>query len=254
MKTLTAYVLTLASLFAACTGNPDPRPKPVQDTLKQTVQEPLPPSPPPNPDTSYIEFVFKQYDLVNVKILDSSLQVQLKYADTSNFLKKNMYDGLRNAYLTCEAAIKLCNAQFFLKQENPDYALVVFDAARPLHVQQMMWDSVRMDTSLRKSYLAAPDQNSLHNYGCAVDIGIVDARNGKLLDMGTPFDFFGKLSQPAYEWVFLRDSTLSREAHSNRKLLRKVMMRAGYKPITSEWWHFSICNKEEAALRFKLIK
>lgn len=205
-------------------------------------------------DTSYLELVFKNYDLVNIQSLDSSLVVDLKYADTSNFLGKNIYDGLQKAYLNCETALRLCNAQYFLKQINPDYSLVVFDGARPLHIQQMMWDSLKLDTTIRRSYLAPPNQTSLHNYGCAVDLSIINLKTNKELDMGTPFDFFGKLSQPAYEWYFLRDSTLSCAAFDNRQLLRDIMKKARFRPITSEWWHFSICSKEEAAIRFKLIK
>jgi D-alanyl-D-alanine dipeptidase len=205
-------------------------------------------------DTSYIETIFKNYDLIDIRSLDTSIVVDLKYADTANFLKINLYGGLRKAYLNCETAIKLCNAQYFLKAEHPGYSLVVFDAARPLRVQQMMWDSLKLDSSLKYSYLAPPLQTSLHNYGCAVDLSILDLKNKRLLDMGTDFDHFGKLSQPAYEWYFLKDSVLSRGAHANRLLLRDVMKRAHFRSIPSEWWHFSICSKEEAVLRFKLIK
>src|SRR6476659_9134926 len=53
-------------------------------------------------DSSYIEFVFRNYDLVNIHELDSTIRVDLRYADTANFLKRNMYDGLRQAYFTCE--------------------------------------------------------------------------------------------------------------------------------------------------------
>ena len=225
----------------------------LNDTLlKKTT--PSPRSTQLNIDTSYLEFVFKNYDLINIHDLDSTIGVDLKYADTSNFLKKNIYDGLRNAYLNCETAIKICNAQFFLKQINPDYSLIIFDAARPLHIQQMMWDSLKLDTLIRRKYLAPPNQTSLHNYGCAVDLSIINLKTNKQLNMGTPFDFFGKLSQPAYEWFFLKDSTLTCEAYDNRQLLRDMMKKALFRPIANEWWHFSICSKEEAAIRFKLIK
>jgi hypothetical protein len=76
-------------------------------------------------DTSYLEYGFGLYDLVNIKDIDSSIKVHLRYADTCNFLHRDFYDGLRNAYLTCYAAIKLSSAQFFLKQINFDYSLLV---------------------------------------------------------------------------------------------------------------------------------
>lgn len=247
----------LSTLFAACNGDGNKKPeepvrKPlVKDTTVQTEKKPVVAV---NPDSSYLEFVFKPYELVNIKHVDSSIQVDLRYASTSNFLKINLYDGLRNAYLNCETAIKLANAQHFLKEKNSRYSLLLLDAARPLHVQQMMWDSTRLDSAKKIMYLAAPYQTSLHNYGCAVDVTILDLDSKKELDMGTGYDDFDLHSKPSYEWIFLKDSSLSKNAYENRLLLRNIMKKAGLRPITSEWWHFSTCTKEEAVLKFKLIK
>ena len=107
-----------------------------------------------NRDTSYLEYIFKQTDLVNIHSIDSTIKIDLKYSDTSNFLKTNLYDGLRNAYLTCDAALRLASAQLLLKQKNKNLSLVVFDAARPLHIQQIMWDSLKMPDSVKVRYLA----------------------------------------------------------------------------------------------------
>jgi len=205
-------------------------------------------------DTSYLEVIFKNHELVNIQSLDSTISVSLKYSDTSNFLKRGFYDGLKKAYFPCEVAINICNAQYYLKQFNPAYSLLILDAARPLHVQQMMWDSLDMDPDKKLNYLAAPYSISLHNYGCAVDATIIDLSTGKTLDMGTEFDHFGKLSEPVYEWQFLKSGELSKEAFANRKLLRRVMQQAKLNPINSEWWHFNYCSKETAAAKFKLIK
>ena len=72
--------------------------------------------------------------------------------------------------------------------------------------------------------------------------------------MGSTFDSFQKLSQPVYEFQFLKTRELTKEASENRKLLRKVMHFGNFYGITSEWWHFNYCTKEQAILRFKLIK
>lgn len=205
-------------------------------------------------DTTYLDSLFKSYGLVDVQSLDSSIKVNLKYSDTLNFLKLNIYQGLQKAYFPCEVAISINNAQAYLKKINPDYSLIIFDAARPLHIQQMMWDSLDMPPDIKYAYLSPPFNISLHNYGCAVDLSIIDLKTNKLLNMGTDFDFFGKLSQPAYEWHFLKTKELLPEAFENRKLLRKVMQQARFYPITSEWWHFNYCTKEFAALKYKLIK
>lgn len=207
-----------------------------------------------SPDTSYLEYVFKGYDLVNIRQQDSTVRVGLRYADTTNFLKRNFYDGLRNAYLPCEVAIRVCNAQYFLKQVNPEYSLLIMDAARPLHIQQIMWDSLNMDADKKFNYLSPPYETSLHNYGCAVDLTIMNVSQNTLMDMGTDFDTFEKLSQPVYESRFLKTGELSQEAYYNRRLLRYAMIRAGFHSIPSEWWHFGYGNKERAAAKFKLIK
>lgn len=205
-------------------------------------------------DTSYLELLFRGYNLVNINDLDSSIQVDLRYADTTNFLKRNLYDGLRNAYFNCETALRLCAAQFYLKQIDPNLSLLVLDASRPQHVQQMMWDSLKLHPDKKTFYLARPEETSLHNYGCAVDVTILDLRTNKPLDMGTEFDFFGSLAEPIYEPRFLKTGALSQQAYQNRLLLRKVMQQARLNSITSEWWHFSTCKKEEAALHYELIR
>ena len=205
------------------------------------------------PDTSYLNFLFRNKGLVNIHELDSSIKVDLRYADTSNFLHMGFYDGLKTAYLTCEAAIKLSNAQYYLKSLHPNYSLVVFDAARPLHIQQLMWDSLKMPAPKKYQYLSIPSEPSLHNYACAVDVSIIDISSKTLLDMGSEYDHFGKLSEPMMEKELLKTGELSDEAYKNRLLLRKVMTTAKFKPITTEWWHFSICTKPEAQKRFELI-
>ncbi len=206
------------------------------------------------PDTSYLEYVYGMYDLVNIQDIDSSIHVQLRYADTANFLHRDFYDGLRHAYLTCYAAVKLATAQWYLKQVNADYSLLVLDAARPLHIQQMMWDSVRLPEEKKQKYLTPASVTSLHNYGVALDITILDTRSGKVLDMGTDFDHFGDLSQPIFEEEYLQKKILTKEQVDNRRLLRKAMKSAGFKHISSEWWHFVACSREKAVSQFELIK
>jgi zinc D-Ala-D-Ala dipeptidase len=254
-------VLLLLTAFSLCRCHVNPKKK-VYHLVRKTVYEmsdaadtnALKQRKPVYTDTSYIEYIFKGYDLVDVHTLDSTILVKLRYSDTNNFLRRNFYDGLKKAYLTCDAALKLCAAQYFLRQEDSSLCLLVLDAARPLHIQQVMWDSLKMDPVAKLNYLSRPDETSLHNYGCAVDVTIVNSETGEELDMGTDFDVFDKLSQPFYEIRFLRSGDLTQEAYMNRMLLRRVMQRAGLNPITSEWWHFSLCKKQEAAKKYDLIK
>lgn len=206
------------------------------------------------PDTSYLEFVFRGYGLENIQHLDSSIQIKLRYADTNNFMKINFYDGLRHAYFPCEVALALCKAQYYLKQINPDLSLLIWDAARPLHIQQMMWDSLKMPDNRKHNYLSPPYETSLHNYGCAVDLSIINIRGNSQMEMGSDFDTFEKISEPVYEQQFLKSGELSEQAFQNRRLLRWVMKKGGFSPIPSEWWHFGYGNKVQADTKFKLIK
>lgn len=259
MKNYILYLLFIISIFSACSGEFGRS----DDKIfhKRVYEIPFPEQNPcvelaviPNADTSYLEFVYKNYDLVSVQSLDSSIHVWLRYSDTANFLKTNFYDGLRKAYFPCEVALNVCKAQFYLQQINPDLSLIIFDAARPLHIQQMMWDSLKMPNDRKYNYLAPPYETSLHNYGCAVDVGIMNISQNLLMDMGSDFDTFEKISQPVYEQKFIASGELSQQALQNRKLLRWVMKKAGFNSIPSEWWHFSYGDKKSAAAKFKLIQ
>lgn len=204
-------------------------------------------------DTSQLERYLISKNLVNIHLLDTNIRVTLHYATSRNFLKKPMYQGLQNCYLPCEVAIKLANAQYYLKHQFPLYNIIVFDAVRPLHIQQQMWDELEMPVEQKINYLADPGSVSLHNYGAAVDVGIIGIDN-VLLDMGTPFDYFGELSQPKMELQFYKEGKLSKQALSNRLLLRQVMLKAGFATITTEWWHFNSTTKIIAAKKYELIE
>ena len=217
---------------------------PQKDTLPHNAQLPR--------DSSFFEKQFVKAGLVNIRDFDTNIRVVLLYNTETNFIGKNFYNGLNQCYLPCAVATKLNNAQKYLKSAFPYYNLIVFDATRPLHVQKMMWDSLKLAPVVKYDYIARPDQYSLHNYGAAVDIGIIN-QDGVLLDMGTPFDFFGELAHPKFEADNLANGSLSKIAYCNRILLRKTMQKAGFYPISSEWWHFNACNKVFAAENFTLI-
>lgn len=204
-------------------------------------------------DTSELERYLLEKGLVDVQSLNPGIRVSLLYATDRNFLHKPMYLGLTRCYLPCEVAIKLCNAEYYLNQANPQYHIIVFDAVRPLHIQKQMWDELDMPPAKKINYLANPADISLHNYGAAVDVGIIDEQDS-LLDMGTAFDSFHELSQPKFEQRFLKEGKLSKLAYQNRLILRNVMLRARFSMMYTEWWHFNATNKVTAAARYGLIE
>lgn len=206
----------------------------------------------PVPVVSSIEQELIDSGLVDVQQLDTSIRVQLAYSTTENFLHTDLYKGLNKCYLPPEVAQKLVKAQHYLKQASPFYNLVIFDATRPLHIQRYMWDSLKLPYSFKINYLAHPSDISLHNYGAAVDLGLI-TDEAVIVDMGTPFDYFGREAHTEFEQQLLDSAKITTEQLGNRLLLRRVMQRAGFSTIRTEWWHFNACSKEEAGKRFRLI-
>lgn len=203
-------------------------------------------------DSSELEKIFVLLQLQNIQTLDSTIQVDLRYASKNNFMKLNMYGDLDQAYLQKEVAQKLIQAQAFLKEEFPAYSLIVLDATRPVSIQQLMWDNIKVPPKKRSKYLSNPKYGSLHNFGAAVDVSIVD-ENGKLLDMATPFDSFEKLAYPFYQEQYYKSGKLNKTQYQNRKLLQSVMLKAGFMTITTEWWHFNSCYRKEASKNYTKV-
>jgi D-alanyl-D-alanine dipeptidase len=192
--------------------------------------------------------------LVEVQQAIPSILVELKYATTDNFMHKNVYGCLQKAYLQKEVVARLKKAQDYLSASHPGYHLLIYDATRPLSKQWDLWNALpQYPPELRRNYVANPAEHSIHNYGSAVDLTVADEQ-GRPLDMGTPFDFFGEMAYPSREKVLLASGKLTKEAYSNRLILRKAMVRGGFMPIEYEWWHFNAFSRAEAKRRFAVLK
>ena len=203
---------------------------------------------------SAFEIELKEAGLLDVQSLDSTIKVDLKYSSVNNFLGIDVYEDMTAAYLQPEVAQQLVQAQQELKKLHPGYSLIVYDAARPLKLQQIFWDSIKVSRAERSRYVSNPARGgSIHNYGAAVDVSIVDSC-GKELDMGCPFDFFGELSYPSAEGRLLREGKLTESQIDHRKLLRGVMYKAGFYNIQTEWWHFNACTREAARNKYSILE
>lgn len=200
---------------------------------------------------SVLERYLQTKELVNIHTLDTSIRADLKYATTDNFTKTILYDTLFNVYMHPVAAAKLVKAQKYLKALHPGLSLLVYDAVRPLSVQKKMYKVVQ--NTKYAAYVANPTRTGLHNYGMAVDLTICD-KNGKPLDMGTPFDFFGRAAGINKETELIEQGVLTRQQVENRKLLRKVMTQAGFLTIRGEWWHFNAVSLTEAKQLYNIIE
>lgn len=166
--------------------------------------------------------IAQQADFVRLKDLSPDFVFDLKYATTDNFLKQAVYE-CGECYLRKSTAEALVKANEEFKQLG--YRIKLYDCYRPLDVQKKMWKILP-----GTHYVANPAKGSKHNRGAAVDLTLVDAK-GKELNMGTPFDFFGKEAHHTY-------TQHSKEVLENRKLLKETLNKYNFKSIYSEWWHY----------------
>ncbi len=159
--------------------------------------------------------------LVSPVQMDTAIKKDIRYATENNFTGQKLYRCAK-CYLRYEVAKDLVAAAKDF--EDLGYQLVVFDCYRPVSVQKRMWQ-VYPDIN----YVAPPSKGSMHNRGVAVDVSL--AKDGRLVDMGTGYDYFGKKAFPGYKH-------LQPKERYYRKLLSEVMQLHGFHPIKTEWWHF----------------
>lgn len=243
MKCLQAGILLF--LFSQCTAVPSPKKQlgqPANETPKQAIVLPK------------TTAVITEKGLVALNDIAPAILVDLKYTSTDNFMHKQLYNSIEKAYLVKEVADRLVACQRYLEQLKPGYHLLVYDATRPVSVQQEMWES--LDTvpfAQRIKFVSNPKNGSLHNYGAAVDLTITNEK-GEPLDMGAGFDDIRLIAYPENEAHFLQTGELTAQHIENRKLLRKVMQSQGFRNLPTEWWHFNACSRNEAKKKYVLIK
>ena len=218
MKNQTIFFISyLLFLFISC-GKKKPTPsKPTPDIpviSQPTTNDNQQPTNIPDYDTT------QWTDLAD---LDKSIIIDMRYATTNNFVNEKMYECGR-CFLRPPAARAVVKAHRLLQKGG--LGLKMFDCYRPLPVQQKLWDKFK-----NPSYVTPPSKGSMHNRGLATDLTIVDP-NGKELEMGTEFDFFGKEAHHTY-------LEHSEKILANRKLLKETMASVGFGHIRTEWWHYS---------------
>ena len=165
-------------------------------------------------------------DFIELKTINSNIVLDIRYATDNNFLNKPVYPSSRCFTLKIVAQ-KLDSIQTELEYQG--LGLKIFDGYRPLSVQKMMWEILPDD-----KYVANPANGSRHNRGAAVDVTLVDS-NGIELEMPTDFDDFTEKAAQDY-------MNLSDEVINNRAILKSIMIKYGFKPIKSEWWHYDLKN------------
>ena len=191
--------------------------------------------------------LIRKMGLVDINTLDKEILVELRYATTNNFMQQNIYGELRKAYFVPHFARKIAQAQQILRQRKPGYRLLIYDAARPQSAQRRMRQAV--EGTPYTAYVAEASRGGRHNFGVAVDLTIAD-KDGRPLDMGAPFDHFGREAWigdgrnttlqhfKAYIAQMQKQGIISAEAAANRTLLVEIMDAVGLRPYAKEWWHY----------------
>jgi zinc D-Ala-D-Ala dipeptidase len=168
-------------------------------------------------------------DLVDIKSVDPSIVIELRYAGTHNPMHRPLYPPSMAALIRPSVAQQLARAQKFLRPYK--YGLKIWDAYRPKSVQSQLWQFTHNNL-----YVANPESGvgSLHTWGVAVDATLADGR-GRSVSMPTDFDEF----TPAAMLHYPRMDPVIR---SHLKLLQNAMGRNGFFGLRTEWWHFTAQN------------
>jgi D-alanyl-D-alanine dipeptidase len=169
--------------------------------------------------------------------------------------------GHKSPYYVREQVLaRLLQAQQQLQQHCPGWRIQVFDAYRPIAVQQYMVDYTFAElvqaqglqleelTDTQKQtiweqvhqFWAVPNLNPAtpppHSTGAAIDVTLVDA-SGDSIDMGSAIDEISPRSFPNF--FADQPDPEAQQYHQNRQLLKQVMTSAGFLQHMNEWWHFS---------------
>ncbi len=166
---------------------------------------------------------FEDDYLVDIKTLDTTIIEDIKYATEDNFMKKQIYECPFCLLRYRVAKDLILAVEEFYKM---GYRVKLFDCYRPHSAQFKLWEIMP-----NKNFVANPETGSIHNRGGAIDVTITDMQ-GKELDMGTPYDFFGREA-------FSINLNLPDTILQNRKILWSVLNKYGFKNIKTEWWHLS---------------
>lgn len=155
---------------------------------------------------------------------------------------------------TTEKAIlstKTAEALFAAQQEfgRMGLGLNLFDGYRPQRAVDhfVRWAKIPSDTLMKAQFYPNIPKSELfkkhyisthsgHSRGSSIDVTLIDFNTCEELDMGSPYDFFGKISNLDYQ-------DLNAKQRSNRELIQRIMIKYGFRPYAQEWWHFTLNNE-----------
>ena len=188
------------------------------------------------------------HGFVSVGEVIPDVLLDIRYYSSFNFIGERI-DGYEEpaALLTREAAQALKEASNEAMEQG--FRLKVFDAYRPqkavdhfvrwakdpedIRMKAFFYPDLEKKIIIPQGYIA---EHSGHSRANTVDLTLFDMATQQDVDMGGTFDFFGELSHPDYSGV-------SEVQHANRMLLQSLMVKHGFRPLKTEWWHFILENE-----------
>ena len=187
-------------------------------------------------------------DFVFVQDVILGVTLDIRYFGTNNFMGMRA-DGYEapQAILSVEAASALKAVSGDLRKKG--YGLKVFDAYRPERAVRhfVRWAEDVNDTRMKAQFYPDVDKAMLfkegyiaarsgHSRGSVVDSTLLDLKSGQEVDMGSPFDLFGKISHHGAAGI-------APEQAANRAILREAMEARGFGRLGEEWWHYRLKNE-----------
>ncbi|KXI28003.1 peptidase M15 [Paraglaciecola hydrolytica] len=188
----------------------------------------------------------KPDDFTNVATLTSNIEVELRYLGSDNFVGKQIEGYQANkCYMQSNAAIALAKLADDIVQHG--YKLKVYDCYRPQRAVShfMRWAADLSDTRTKDQYYPDLEKHQLineyiaeksgHSRGSTLDVGLLSQDENGLwqeLDMGSPFDFFGPISN-------VGSSLINQSQQQNRQILLDLMQQQNFNVYPMEWWHFT---------------
>ncbi len=181
--------------------------------------------------------------------------LDIRYYSTFNFIGERI-DGYEEpvALLTREAVMALKKVSSEAMRQG--WRLKIFDAYRPQKAVDhfVRWAKEPTDIRMKQYFYPELDKKDIipqhyisehsgHSRGSTVDLTLFNMASQRDADMGGTFDYFGELSHPGYQ-------DISEQQHQNRMHLQKLMMKHGFRPLESEWWHFTLENEPHADTYF----
>lgn len=189
--------------------------RPVKELIKEALQ-----AQPPQETGDFLPS-----DLVELRKLDPTIKLDVRYATSNNLFGTVFYSEPR-AFLQRAPAEALVRVSRRLQPRG--YGLLVHDGYRPWYVTKVFWDATPQD---KKLFVADPAKGSRHNRGAAVDLTLYDLKSGKPVEMVSTYDETTDRAYPNYP-----GGTSLQRWH--RDLLRSVMEAEGFTVYEAEWWHF----------------